>query len=421
MRKELLVFIVAAGMTTDALAERPKVSGGWLDIVGDRLYLAGFGNGFHVLDISDPVHPKWLGGWSNHTCPVGVQVVDDLAYLANRTSGFEVIDVNNPEKPTPIGHLSTGGDLNSVNISGHFAYVADIQRGLDIIDVSDPNHPKLAGELKTKGQGWSAVANGDFVYAGFGGGGLRVFHLENGTNLTQIGEPKFPGGTALQIVGDTLFCGGNGSLAAFSLANPEYPCIIGDSRPPVGGKSMVVSGQYAYATSGYKVVSISDVSNPRNILEVGHTKAGYQSWSINVAGRHAYVVDGGANLHIFDVSDPRQPREVGGFPASALCSKVLSLTNSIADKTLAQVTGKSSGAITDAPPELAGAARMDGDAFSFTLRGIPGEIYLIQASTNLASWECIATNTLPANGTLSISDPDAHLFANRFYRAVKKP
>ena len=98
-----------------------------VEIIGNKLYIAGIGHGFHVLDISNPVHPKWIGGWNNHTCPVGVQVMDGLAYLANRTSGFDVIDVHNPAALVRVGHLSTGGDLQTVQVSGRFAYVADLR------------------------------------------------------------------------------------------------------------------------------------------------------------------------------------------------------------------------------------------------------------------------------------------------------
>jgi hypothetical protein len=59
-------------------------------------------------------------------------------------------------------------------------------------------------------------------------------------------------------------------------------------------------------------------------------------------------------------------------------------------------------------------------AFSFTLHGVPEGAYYLQASADLITWATISTNTLPDDGTLRISDPDAHLFNNRFYRAVKK-
>lgn len=45
-----------------------------MHIVGNHLFVAAWGNGVQVLDISNPVQPKWVGGWNERHCPVGVWV-----------------------------------------------------------------------------------------------------------------------------------------------------------------------------------------------------------------------------------------------------------------------------------------------------------------------------------------------------------
>jgi hypothetical protein len=62
-----------------------------------------------------------------------------------------------------------------------------------------------------------------------------------------------------------------------------------------------------------------------------------------------------------------------------------------------------------------------GGGFSFQLAGVPQATYVIQASTNLAAWVPVATNTLPASGVLQITDPEAAAFSLRYYRAMKSP
>ncbi|MEI9962583.1 MAG: hypothetical protein WDM76_16135 [Limisphaerales bacterium] len=171
-------------------AAAPKTSSGWSGHRGDKLYIAGIGHGFHVFDLSDPLHPKWSGSWQNHTCPVGVQVVDGLAYLANRTSGFDVIDVRDPVAPALIGHFNAGGDIQTVQVVGRYAYVADWRRGWDIIDISNPNQPQLAGDFETKGLGLSAVVDEDYLYAAYGGGVFTNFPFGQCTNPKLV--KKFP-------------------------------------------------------------------------------------------------------------------------------------------------------------------------------------------------------------------------------------
>ena len=127
---------------------------------------------------------------------------------------------------------------------------------------------------------------------------------------------------------------------------------------------------------------------------------GYQGHGIGVYEHYAYVVDGGANLHIFDVSNPARPVEVNRVGTENFCSQVLTLTNFVTDYSAAGIQAGTSGAITDAPPQLADAMRTADGAFSFTLRGVPEGTYFIQASADLISWANISTNSLPLGGTL---------------------
>jgi uncharacterized delta-60 repeat protein len=54
--------------------------------------------------------------------------------------------------------------------------------------------------------------------------------------------------------------------------------------------------------------------------------------------------------------------------------------------------------------------------FGFTLNGIGGQTLVIEASTNLANWSPLVTNTLD-NGPFYFSDPAAGTYPRRFYRA----
>lgn len=51
---------------------------------------------------------------------------------------------------------------------------------------------------------------------------------------------------------------------------------------------------------------------------------------------------------------------------------------------------------------------------SITIRGVPGYLYVIQASTNLVNWISLETNLPP----LQISDTNTARYKRRFYRAV---
>jgi hypothetical protein len=75
---------------------------------------------------------------------------------------------------------------------------------------------------------------------------------------------------------------------------------------------------------------------------------------------------------------------------------------------------------TNAPPELSDAQRLAGGSFSFRLNGSPLATYVIQATSDLANWNSIATNTMPLNGVITFVDPQPG-FARRYYRAKRAP
>src|ERR1051325_7972877 len=50
--------------------------------------------------------------------------------------------------------------------------------------------------------------------------------------------------------------------------------------------------------------------------------------------------------------------------------------------------------------------------------GIPGQIYLLQASTNLSAWTTIGTNTADTYGVILLQDLEATNYASRFYRTA---
>src|SRR6185295_20043508 len=71
----------------------------------------------------------------------------------------------------------------------------------------------------------------------------------------------------------------------------------------------------------------------------------------------------------------------------------------------------------NAAPQLSAPQKLASGGFSFVLAGTPGRTYVIQASTNLSTWESIATNTLPQSGSMLITD--TVILSRRYYRALR--
>jgi subtilisin-like proprotein convertase family protein len=70
---------------------------------------------------------------------------------------------------------------------------------------------------------------------------------------------------------------------------------------------------------------------------------------------------------------------------------------------------------------LAPTAIQSNGSFTLTLSGQPGKTYVIQASSDLASWVPVATNVTSVAGNFQFTDTNVVSFPYRFYRARSFP
>src|SRR3974390_3294620 len=61
--------------TAESVVQTPHAISGGLFILGDSLYVAAWGYGLQVLDISRPMQPRWEGAWTQGGAPPAVYVV----------------------------------------------------------------------------------------------------------------------------------------------------------------------------------------------------------------------------------------------------------------------------------------------------------------------------------------------------------
>lgn len=96
------------------------------------------------------------GPWDVDYCGAGqtvhVRVEDGVAYLARYGDGLRILDVSDPAAIVELGHLETSWDLdyeiwNDVKLADgptgkRYALMASSTRGVVVIDVSDPEAPR---------------------------------------------------------------------------------------------------------------------------------------------------------------------------------------------------------------------------------------------------------------------------------------
>jgi hypothetical protein len=94
---------------------------------------SGDGAELHILDISDPTQPYWVG-----SCPAGagirLTVVGDYAYVSDAIDGIWVIDVSDPTDPRCLGISVAVSTPIQVAVAGNLIYVAGESEGLVVLE-----------------------------------------------------------------------------------------------------------------------------------------------------------------------------------------------------------------------------------------------------------------------------------------------
>ncbi|MEO0191257.1 MAG: hypothetical protein ABIM46_00585 [candidate division WOR-3 bacterium] len=149
-------------------ASRPKVlgvyrtkaqkDGGYQSVwvAGTTIYAGTNAGELHILDASKPSCLTLLGKYFNPGTPGhqawlwGIKVYGEKAYLADWGAGLIVLDVSDPRNPKELGVFTGGADGPNeygVIVENDIAYIANGWGALTVADVSDPKNITLAAEF----------------------------------------------------------------------------------------------------------------------------------------------------------------------------------------------------------------------------------------------------------------------------------
>jgi len=118
------------------------------------------------------------------------------------------------------------------------------------------------------------------------------------------------------IVGNEAFVP-SGALWRVSLANPSLPNDTASYNAAGDGRSVVVSGYYAYIADGSRGLSIVNRYNPSGPAARLDTPG--TATDVAVQGNYAYVADGTGGIRVINVLNPANPQLAGTYatPGSA--------------------------------------------------------------------------------------------------------
>jgi hypothetical protein len=326
-------------------------------VSGDHLFVADFGSGLHVVDITDPTAPTLLGTYNTPGSALGVYVTGDYAFVADYGSGLQVIDITDPAAPSLLGTCDTPGLAVGVFVAGDLAFVADYDEGFQVIDISDPTTPWLGATYDTPGNALGVFVTGDLAFVADDGFGLQVIDI-TAPPPTLLGSYDTPGNArGVYVTGDLAFVADDAfGLQVIDVTDVAAPSLLGTFVTPGNAWGVFASGDLAYVADydfGLQVIDITDPAIPSlleaydtpgiargvfvsgdlvfmadggsgvqlfDIREVAAPPVSVGSYStpdwaygVFVAGDHAFVADHGSGLQVFDISNPAAPSLVGTY------------------------------------------------------------------------------------------------------------
>ncbi|MDP2949890.1 MAG: selenium-binding protein SBP56-related protein, partial [Chloroflexota bacterium] len=224
-------------------------------------------------------------------------------YVADWGTGVVVMDVSNPLSPRQVGSIQTEGKAQALYLDGDRLYVTEY-RGQDapdavtMLSLADAAHPRRLGEYSYQDVDYGNATLKDvtvqegFMYAltssiSRGGTYLLVVDVHDPASprlVTRYERPSVDWTDWTQL--DSLAVVGN---YAYIGAYP-FPVRVLTATPPP-------------RTQG---VLVLDISDPKAIKEVGRVESLVPERMVLAAGR-LYATDG-AHVAMFDVSEPSQPQ-----------------------------------------------------------------------------------------------------------------
>jgi len=271
-------------------------------IANDHAFVADTHNGVFVLNVKDPLFPKFAGHWplpknEEEQLPgfvSGLVPSEGHLYVADGRSDLHVltapgmakipivedktsatIPATQPaETDVPYRVYRTNGQVYGVDFAGDTAIVACGTEGVHVLNIT-PRFENLS-QLKTAGKATDVCIAGDLIHIAEGSAGMGIYRLNSDKVLNEIGRYRVPKNTIKQI---------------------EIP---GD-------------GTYAIVQIGVHKIHIVDLTNPaipRKVLEDQHPGLLYGDQLMRglVDGRYTCAFWHVSGLHWYDLKAEGGPR-----------------------------------------------------------------------------------------------------------------
>jgi hypothetical protein len=268
--------------------------------ISSNYLFTGSGNGWYVLDVTDPSAPAVVYDGSADANIMGLRIQDNELFVL-RNQDFKVYDISNPITPAFKGKSSTSSDAGVYAVPARFGAILapNIKYGLSYYqyDESRQAYISMARRLTSINATYIAPAKDVLVVASYGanfGYGLYTFGPGSGVSLLEV-LGQAPGSDLLSVcVADKFVvaaCGTSG-LRFYDLSDVRAPVLYATiGLGPNFIRNVDVDGPIAYAAYDSRGVAAIDFSAPNQPRLCGSFNTKGTGWDVCARGGYVYVAD----------------------------------------------------------------------------------------------------------------------------------
>ena len=165
-----------------------------------------------------------------------------------------------------------GGSFNDVAVSGKYAYVGT-EKSLLVFDITNHSSPELKAQYNIPPGRYNYISNvfisGNTLYIAAGPAGLIILSIKNPESLKHLSTKQFDGRYTYDVFvkGDKAYLANETRLTILDISNLSSPKYISSIKVP--GRSLYISGNYAYVLKTDGKLSIIDVSDSSSPVAAG--------------------------------------------------------------------------------------------------------------------------------------------------------
>lgn len=203
----------------------------------------------------------------------GMTVDGHTAYLAVWGYGLIVVDLSTPLKPREIARLPYPF-ASSVEVVGNRLYLGKNTNGptLGVVDITDPSNPAMLSNWSMPDAPWAMAASGNVLFTAETGnseigGGVRVLDMTDPGNVLQLarweGDCESATDISLDAARQRLYVACRTGLRILDVAKPGAPALVGsvDNKESSTFSAVASRGDRAWFASAAGIEEF-DVSVP---------------------------------------------------------------------------------------------------------------------------------------------------------------